>query len=368
MKVYHRLAVYTGDVSGVCSALYELGGMVVIHDPSGCNSTYNTHDEVRWYDHPSQIFISGLKESDAVMGNDQRLIDETAEAALELHPAFIALVNSPVPYLIGTDMKAIAEKIEKKTGIPCFYISTNAFHDYAHGIALAMKALVMKMSLKAAEKIPYGINILGVTPLDYTHEGTVAAMKNNLSDFHVISCMLKDTDLESVRQCRKAQANLVVSSSGLLLAKWMEKHYQIPYVIGVPLLENKEEIRRLLLKAIETQESQSIIDETAAAPDLVLIGEPVLNSCIGQILSHKYHRPYQVICPLEDHVGLMRKDDLFTQDEVTITEVLSKASIVIGDPIYQRVCDCRLIRMPHLALSGRLYLKEMKNVCDMRFE
>ena len=27
------LPTYTGDVSGACSALYELGGMVVIHDP-----------------------------------------------------------------------------------------------------------------------------------------------------------------------------------------------------------------------------------------------------------------------------------------------------------------------------------------------
>ena len=43
-QVSVTLSTYTADVSGVCSALYELGGMVVIHDPSGCNSTYNTHD------------------------------------------------------------------------------------------------------------------------------------------------------------------------------------------------------------------------------------------------------------------------------------------------------------------------------------
>lgn len=28
------IPVYTADVSGVCSALYELGGMTVMHDPS----------------------------------------------------------------------------------------------------------------------------------------------------------------------------------------------------------------------------------------------------------------------------------------------------------------------------------------------
>ena len=34
------LSTYSADTFGVCSALYELGGMIVIHDPSGCNSTY----------------------------------------------------------------------------------------------------------------------------------------------------------------------------------------------------------------------------------------------------------------------------------------------------------------------------------------
>ena len=47
-QTYKMIPIYTADVSGVCSALYELGGMTVMHDPSGCNSTYNTHDEIRW--------------------------------------------------------------------------------------------------------------------------------------------------------------------------------------------------------------------------------------------------------------------------------------------------------------------------------
>ena len=57
-QIARVISTYTADVSGVCSALYELGGMVVMHDPSGCNSTYNTHDEPRWYDMDSLIFIS----------------------------------------------------------------------------------------------------------------------------------------------------------------------------------------------------------------------------------------------------------------------------------------------------------------------
>ena len=79
---YRIIPVYTADVSGVCSALYELGGMTVMHDPSGCNSTYNTHDELRWYDQDSLIYISGLTEIDAIMGNDEKFLDDIKEAAI----------------------------------------------------------------------------------------------------------------------------------------------------------------------------------------------------------------------------------------------------------------------------------------------
>ena len=65
---YRMIPVYTADVSGVCSALYELGGMTVMHDPSGCNSTYNTHDEIRWYDQDSLIF-PGRRRAVAISGS-----------------------------------------------------------------------------------------------------------------------------------------------------------------------------------------------------------------------------------------------------------------------------------------------------------
>ena len=56
-------------------------------------STYNTHDEIRWYDQDSMIYISGLTEIDAVMGNDEKLIRDIEIAAEELKPKFIALAG-----------------------------------------------------------------------------------------------------------------------------------------------------------------------------------------------------------------------------------------------------------------------------------
>ncbi len=101
-------STYSSDVFGVCSALYELGGMIVMHDASGCNSTYTTHDEPRWYDMDSMIYISAISEKEAILGDDDKFIGDLLETAEKLQPKFIALVDAPIPYMIGTDLSAIA--------------------------------------------------------------------------------------------------------------------------------------------------------------------------------------------------------------------------------------------------------------------
>ena len=107
-------STYTADVSGVPSALYELGGMTVMHDASGCNSTYNTHDEPRWYGSKSMVFITGLSEMEAIMGDDRKLVDDIVKAAKELKPRFIAIAGTPIPMITGCDIEANARVIDLK--------------------------------------------------------------------------------------------------------------------------------------------------------------------------------------------------------------------------------------------------------------
>ena len=205
-QVFRKISVYTGDVSGVCSALFELGGMVVMHDPSGCNSTYNTHDEIRWYDHDSLIFLSGLNDTDAMLGNDEKLIRDITEAARIYSPSFIAIANSPIPYIVGMDFDAITRIIEKETGIPSFYISTNGMHDYTRGAGLAFLQIAKRFAGAPAEpengkgeknyrerggkdfsdeKKPAGggrirVNLLGLTPLDFSAPTTEQSLRAKL--------------------------------------------------------------------------------------------------------------------------------------------------------------------------------------------
>ena len=146
------ISCYTADTSGVCSALYELGGMVVVHDASGCNSTYATHDEPRWYTMDSMIYISGLTEIDAVMGNDEKFINDVCASAEKLKPKFIAICGSPMPAMTGTDFDALADIIGQRSGIKTFAMHTNGMKSYLVGASQAFEMLARNFCAKTGRK------------------------------------------------------------------------------------------------------------------------------------------------------------------------------------------------------------------------
>lgn len=249
-QVQRVLARYSSDLFGMCSSLYELGGLCVMHDASGCNSTYDTHDEPRWFDIDSMIYISALTESDAVMGNDDKLIGEIIEVAEAERPKFIALGGSPIFMMMGTDFEGIARVIEKRTGIPTFGIRSSGMHSYEAGAGQALSHLVDAFCLKtiAPEQSAcraegrknvrdVRVNILGVTPLDFSvtgnAEGLVQFFEQN--GCTVVSSWAMNNTLEQISQAGTADVNVVASASGLLPAEKLHDAYGTPYVTGLPL-------------------------------------------------------------------------------------------------------------------------------------
>ena len=339
-KAYKILPVYTGDVSGFASALYELGGMLVIHDPSGCNSTYNTHDEVRWYKQEALIYISGLNDIDAITGNDNKFIGDIVRAAEDMKPKFIALANSPLPYLNGTDFKGISKIVEDRTGLPCFYVQTNAMHDYTKGASEAFLAFAKKMLKPSGKKVSGGINILGTTPLDHTNTKFIIPEGKKL-----VSNWGYGTTLEEVLNAPEAELNIVVSSTGLASAEYMKEEFGIPY----ELLGNYLDVKR--------ERSRNYI-----------VGEPVISGYFAAQIKEKYGIDYNVNATTEITDGLLSDCDRKCHGEDEIREALSDAEVIIGDPMFELIAPktARFIRLPHFAMSGRLYRKEIPDL--MRLE
>jgi nitrogenase molybdenum-iron protein alpha/beta subunit len=377
------IPVYTGDVSGVCSALYELGGMVVIHDPSGCNSTYNTHDETRWYDTDSMIYISGLAEKDAILGNDDKFLRDVTAAAKELSPAFIALTNSPIPFMNGTDFGALAKIIEKRTNITTFYVRANGMHDYTVGAGNAFAKLADYMQEPATEKNTEAIraNILGLTPLDFDAPRSVETMQEILknSGFSVNVCLGMGEKTANWKAAPNADVNLVVSSTGFALAQKMETKYGIPYVVGMPTGAFLEPLLNELKNAAATKtsavayqnpENEKNIEREkhTEAMKLVLIGEAVTMGSLAAAIRILYGIPTQVICPLETWEGLLMDGDCHTEGEEDLERILQELSsqygtlVVAADPLYKPIVpECvRFVPISHEAFSGRCFKRDRK--------
>lgn len=383
-RSYRILPTYTGDVSGAASALYELGGMVVIHDPSGCNSTYNTHDETRWYDRESLIFITGLSARDAVLGNDDKLIKDVCDTADYYRPAFIALVSSPIPYLNGTDFPALARIIERRSGIRTFFVATNGMHDYVRGAGNALLKIAENFVEKPVEpsrgpessagpaaNCRLKVNILGLTPLDFAVEGAVDRLQAILAQhgFDVLTRWAMDSTLDELRRSAEADVDLVVSAAGLQTAHFLEKTFGIPFVAGLPVGGFTEALMEALAEAAGSGRSALPCRDfrRAQASSLThacVIGEAVAAGSYAAAMELATGKAFRVITSLEDSAELLGPRDLFVSGEEAVEDALKEMELVAGDDFYEAVCPagCDFISLPHLAFSGRNAVRDLKTM------
>lgn len=380
------LSTYSADTFGVCSALYELGGMVVIHDPSGCNSTYTTHDEPRWFSEPSQIFVSALTEQNAILGNDAKLIADIEAAANELQPRFICLIPSQIAHMIATDCRAICRILEKKTGIPAFTLPTNSMHYYERGIYFALQKLAdfacqslpdasaapepavpRWLSAKSLDRFlrdkspsPLHVNVLGATPLDFALNGSIDSIRHWLEKHgcRVTSCWAMGSDLDAILASHRANLNLVVSYGGLGAAHILRERAGIPYLVGLPFSQ---------LQPIDTP-SNAPSNALAGRPAYI-IGETVFAESLARALETALGLPraaITAIVPMETDSELLQPGTLCLTDECELLPPLRKAGLIIADPLYEPICppSAAFIPLPHIAFSGRLYEKNIPNLIE----
>ena len=380
------LSTYSADTFGVCSTLYELGGMVVIHDPSGCNSTYTTHDEPRWFSEPSQIFVSAMTEQDAILGNDAKLIADIEAAAKELQPRFICLIPSQIAHMIATDCRAICRILEKKTGIPAFTLPTNSMHYYERGIYFALQKLAdfacqslpdasaapepavpRWLSAKSLDRFlrdkspsPLHVNVLGATPLDFALNGSIDSIRHWLEarGCRVTSCWAMGSDLDAILASHRADLNLVVSYGGLGAARILRERAGIPYLVGLPFPQ---------LQPIDTP-SNAPSNALAGRPAYI-IGETVFVGSLARALEAALGLPRSAITaivPMETDSELLQPGTLCLTDECELIPRLHEAGLIIADPLYEPICppSAAFVPLPHIAFSGRLYENDIPNLIE----
>lgn len=362
-------STYTADVSGVCSALYELGGMTVLHDPSGCNSTYTTHDEPRWYDHDSLMFVSGLDEMAAVMGDDSVVINDVVKAAKDLKPRFITLCGASIPHIIAFDYRGVGHLIEEKTGIPVLPVATDGLKSYVSGAGLAAREWIRRFAQKDVERIPHTINLLGITPIDFTDQVHIDAMKKSIlpDQYSMNACFAMGETFETLTKLYAGAVNVVPSSAGRLPARFMQGIAKTPFVEGVPIGRYMtEKIHQAIQESEADGQSRNAYDELPEQSNVLVIGEEIYAKSMATAVNHDAYA-------MENHLtaSAVWPDVNEGLNEDALIEKVNQAEIVICDPLFKNIIrnqSTRMISMPHEGYSGRIYHKKVPMFATSEFD
>ncbi len=346
-------STYTADVSGVCSLMYELGGMTILHDPSGCNSTYTTHDEPRWFDSKSLMFVSGLDEMAAVFGDDDVLIRDAVKACSDLHPRFITLCGASIPHIIAFDYKGVSHLIEDQTGVPVLPVPTDGMKSYVSGVGLAAREWIRRFADSDKEIQKGSVNLLGITPIDFGTEDNVKALQKELQEdgFVINGVMAYGDTFENLQNLYAGSVNVLPSSCGRMPARFMYGKKKIPYVEGLPIGSYmSEKVKDAIREAMESGRPQKAYD--AAFPDaaeVLVIGEEVYAKSLASGINHETKFSAKPLWP-DINEGL---------DEDLLAAEIRKADIVIADPLFHNIAGNKLRKMPHVGYSGRIFLKDI---------
>ena len=228
------LTPFAPDQSGAVSALYELGGIVVICDAGGCTGNICGFDEPRWHTHRSAIFSAGLRDMDAILGRDDKLVAELVDAAGKIDARFAAIVGTPVPSVIGTDYLALRRMTEKKVELPVLTVDTTGMELYDIGAEKAYLALMRRFAKEKQETVPGRIGVFGVNPLDMSD---LRAGDQIRSIIPGAMCFGMGSGLDEILVAPSAERNIVAALSGLRAAQYLKEKFGIPYEVYDPTAE-----------------------------------------------------------------------------------------------------------------------------------
>lgn len=374
-RLYRYLPPFAGDYSGVASALYELGGMLCIHDASGCTGNYVGFDEPRSYDSKQLVYCTGLRRDDAILGNDEVYIDKIVRAAKDMNPKFIAILGSPVPLITGFDFNGVAKILQQRLGIPAFGFDTAGMTgSHKEGVVMGVTKLLDYYVLpKKAELIRNEdrsgkkVNIVGATPLDISEEN-LETFRELLKSrgYEVVSVLSMSNDLDEFVSFYKADVNLAITQAGALIAKDLENKYDMPYLAGLPVGElGTEHYFNCLEKVFEDGESMEVSqmpikingDKTGNA---IVIEDGIIASSIRMELLAQGYEKVDVVSIFGKDLGMSEIEAKYTDNEYEIMDAINteESTLLAADPFliqYREKKDgVKLVDLPKYAISSKL--------------
>ena len=379
-----------GDYSGAAGVLFGLDCLVVLVDAGCCTRNYTEYDEPRWARRRKTAFSAQLRTLEAVLGDEERIIEQTAEGVHELGVSCVALLGTPVPAVTGMNLPGIACDVEERASVPVLGIETCGFETYERGASRAFKALVSRFAHASEataardEVAPLRVNVLGLTAQDFMGEADMQAYLGWLQEagLEIAFSTAGSYTLDDVAAAGQADASVVVAWSGLAAARELRQRCGVLYVVGRPwCAEDARMLAELVRKTAggETQsgplcmwnkerEATTDVGETtagAAPSPILLLGEQVAMCSLrmhmrAALAQAGLSAPVVVATRFSADPTLAEPGDL---SEIGERELIAWARknpgfTWVGDPLFERIpafTGRSAAMLPHEATSSTLY-------------
>ena len=337
------LTPFAPDQSGAVSVLYEFGGIIVICDAGGCTGNICGFDEPRWFESKSALFSAGLRDMDAILGRDDRLVAKLADAVTKLDAKFAAIIGTPVPAVIGTDYHALKRMTEKKVDLPIMTVDTDGMELYDKGEEKAWLELFYVFAGEKEDVIPGRVGILGMTPQDISDLHAADRIRKRFAEEGKTAvCYGMGDGLGAVKKASNVERHIVVSPAALEAAKYLERTYGTPYEVGYPLVD------------------ELIFDMDYHRKKVLIVQQQVIGSAIREEILRKAPDAKITVASWFMVKPELRKDgDLHLRDEEDYIQLVESGDF---DVIYADHCMGRMtpefsgtfVDTVHFAVSGRV--------------
>lgn len=374
------LTPFAPDQSGAVSVLYELGGMLVICDAGGCTGNVCGFDEPRWFETRSAVFSAGLRDMDAILGRDDRLVAKLADAAEKLDVTFAAVIGTPVPAVIGTDYRALERMLAKKTELPVLTVNTDGMELYDKGEEKAYLVLFGRFAGENVDVEPGNIEktqtaescdgkrngknedvsvdiedrprvgIIGMTPQDVSDLKAAEKIRKLYADQGLRAvCYGMGDGLDEVRNASLAAKNVVVSPAALKAAQYLQKKFGTPYEIAYPLV------------------SELVPEVNYQGKKILIVQQQVIANAVRKEIEKRTGEKETITTA----TWFMRKEEILTDlnvdavDDISLKEeddfisLVEKEGydVIFADPCMERMIpgfEGVFIPLTHFAVSGKL--------------
>ncbi len=361
------LPPFSPDYSGVASTFFDLNAIAVLHDASGCTANYTGYDEPRWYGSNAPIYCSGLREIDAVLGDDDKLIKKVLLALEDIRADMLVVIGSPVPMVVGFDARGVAAELESLTGLPSFGFDTTGTLYYDWGSGWASRALIERFC-ERREKKKKAVNILGLNAIDFPAEDEIKTLIAIIesSAAEVNATFPIGLSLEAIKDLARAEVNIVVSASGLAPAELMRDKYGIPYIVGLPYGEHgRKMFFSRLERAFEAREEEAI-KIAKENGDVLILGEAVSSLSLAETIEKDCGLSVRVSSIFSHYKELETMGDINILEERDMKKALDQKdwALVIADPLLKALLrrkEQKFLSLPSYAVSSKLSTQDQVN-------